>query len=181
MTDSGVSRRITNMLLDWLGQRNRKSLLVGCTNLMPLDPAFIRAGRVDEVCLVLPPDLEARKEILEVHTSKARKVPIKDVDLIDIAKQTFTWTGAELEKLVLDAARLAMERNDKYVTTDHFNEVIKAVEINVAERKESIQRMVGTMKKLENVNRTFLQEALKEFAKAEKDESRIKGMLEALQ
>jgi flagellar motor switch protein FliG len=51
----------------------------------------------------------------------------------------------------------------------------------VAERKESIQRMVGTMKKLENVNRTFLQEALKEFAKAEKDESRIKGMLEALQ
>ncbi|MCS7124585.1 MAG: ATP-binding protein [Candidatus Bathyarchaeota archaeon] len=180
MTDSGVSRRITNMLLDWLGQRNRKSLLVGCTNFMPLDPAFIRAGRVDEICLVLPPDFEARKEILEVHTSKVRKVPIKDVDLAEIARQTFMWTGAELEKLVLDAARLAMESDSKYVSQDHFMEAMKGVEVNVAERKESIQRMIATMRKLENVNRTFLQEAVKEFTKAEKDESRIKGMLEAL-
>jgi len=180
MTDSGVSRRITNMLLDWLGQRARKSLLVGCTNFMPLDPAFIRAGRVDEICLVLPPDQEARREILEVHTTKVRKVPVKDVDLADVAKRTFMWTGAELEKLVLDAARLAMEREDKYVTNDHFNEAIKGVEVNVTERKDKIQQMISTMKKLENVNRTFLQDAIKDFVKAEKDKSRIEGMLEAL-
>jgi len=180
MTDSGVSRRITNMLLDWLGQRNRKSLLVGCTNFMPLDQAFMRAGRVDEICLVLPPDFEARKEILEVHTSKIRKVPIKDVDLSEVARQTFMWTGAELEKLVLDAARLAMESDSEYVTMEHFMEAMKGVEVNVAERKENIQRMISTMRKLENVNRTFLQEAIKEFTRAEKDESRIKGMLEAL-
>lgn len=180
MTDSGVSRRITNMLLDWLGQRNRKSLLVGCTNFMPLDPAFIRAGRVDEICLVLPPDQEARKEILEVHTAKIRKVPVKDVDLEEIARKTFMWTGAELEKLVLDAARLAMEREDQYVTTEHFNDAIRGVEVNVTERKDKIQQMITTMKKLENVNRTFLEDAIKDFVKAEKDESRIKGMLEAL-
>jgi ATP-dependent 26S proteasome regulatory subunit len=181
MTDSGVSRRVTNMLLDWLGQRSRKSLLVGCTNFMPLDPAFIRAGRVDEICLVLPPDLEARKEILEIHTSKIRKVPIKDVDLAFVAKETFMWTGAELEKLVLDAARLAMENNSKYVTIDHFKEAMKGIEVNVNERQQSIQKMIATMRKLENVNRIFLQEAVKEFTKAEKEESRVKGMLEALE
>lgn len=180
MTDSGVGRRIVNMLLDWLGRRDRKSLLVGCTNFMPLDPAFIRAGRVDEICLVLPPDFEARKEILEVHISRVRKVPVKDVDLAEIAERTFMWTGAELEKLVLDAARLAMERDSKYVTTEHFDDALKGIEVNIKERSESVQRMISTMSKLENVNRTFLQEAVKGFAKAEKDETRLRNLLEAL-
>ena len=180
MTDSGVSRRVTNMLLDWLGQRNRRSLLVGCTNFMPLDQAFIRAGRVDEICLVLPPDLEARKEILEVHTRRLRKIPIKDVDFDEIARKTFMWTGAELEKLVLDAARIAMERGIKNVTMECFDEAMDGIEVNASERREKIQRMIQTMRSLENVNRTFLKDAVKEFIKAEKDESRVKGMLEVL-
>jgi len=45
MGDSGVQRRITNMLLDWLGRRERKSFLIGATNFIEqLDPAFIRPG-----------------------------------------------------------------------------------------------------------------------------------------
>ena len=49
MTDSGVSRRITNGWLDWLGQKDRKSLLVGNTNfLRDLDPAFYRPGIVQQ-------------------------------------------------------------------------------------------------------------------------------------
>jgi len=45
MTDSGVNRRITNMLLDWLGQRDRRSFIIGSTNfLRDMDPAFVRAG-----------------------------------------------------------------------------------------------------------------------------------------
>lgn len=184
MTDSGVSRRITNMLLDWLGQSDRKSLLVGCTNFMPLDPAFLRAGRVDEICLVLPPDQDARKEILSIHCDKIRKIPMldkeKDAILSDVAKKTFMWTGAELEKLVLDAARLAMEQDSKYVTAQQFEEAIKSREINEKERRDGIQRMINTMKTLENVNRTFLREAVKEFQTGEKDESRVKGLLESL-
>jgi len=184
MTDSGVSRRITNMLLDWLGQSERKSLLVGCTNFMPLDPAFLRAGRVDEICLVLPPDREARKEILLIHCNKLRQIPMvdkeKDAILSDVANKTFMWTGAELEKLVLDAARLAMEQDAKHVTAEHFDEGIKSREINERERSEGIQRMISTMKKLENVNKAFLREAVKEFQKGEKDESRVKALLESL-
>ena len=181
ITDSGVSRRITNMLLEWLGSRNRRSFLCGSTNFVEnMDFAFIRAGRVDEVCLILPPDYEARKEILKIHCTKIRKVPIKNVDFDEIAKKTFMWTGAELEKLVLDAARVAMDENAKHVTDKHFEEAFSGIEVNINERKRRIQQMVATMKKLENVNRKFLNEAIKEFATAEKDESRVKGLLEAL-
>jgi hypothetical protein len=62
-----------------------------------------------------------------------------------------------------------------------FKEAMKGIEVNVNERQQSIQKMIATMRKLENVNRIFLQEAVKEFTKAEKEESRVKGMLEALE
>lgn len=182
MTDSGVNRRVTNMLLDWLGQRNRKSFLVGCTNFLEsMDLAFLRAGRVDEVCLVLPPDATARKEILELHCTKVRKIPVEaKLNYQQIADKTFMWTGAELEKLALDASRLAMEATATKVTMKHFEDAMERVEVNVKQRSETIQGMVATMRKMENVSKAFLDESLKEFAHGEKDRSRVKSFIENL-
>lgn len=162
-TDSGVTRRVTNMLLEWLGQRTRQSFLIGATNFLEdIDSAFIRAGRIDEICLIPPPDFEARKEILEVHTQRVRKIPLaKTVDLNAIAKMTSWWTGAELEKLALDSARLAMEERAERVEMKHFEATIKSVEINAMERQQKLERMIAVLKKLENVNMHFLNETLK--------------------
>jgi len=181
ITDSGVSRRVTNMLLEYLGRRDRKSFLVGCTNFIEqMDTAFIRAGRVDEIILVLPPDREAREEILKLHCTKLRKIPVKDVDFKELSSKTFMWTGAELEKICLDAARIAMANEDKHVTMEHFDEALTDVEVNVREREERIMQMVSQMRKLENVNRGFLRKAIEEFQR-KTEKTRIKGMLEALQ
>jgi AAA+ superfamily predicted ATPase len=161
--DSGVTRRVTNMLLEWLGQRTRQSFLIGATNFLEdIDYAFIRAGRIDEICLIPPPDFEARKEILEVHTQKLRKIPLaKTVDLNALAKMTAWWTGAELEKLALDSARMAMEEKAKFVEMKHFEATIKSLEVNGLERKQKLERMIAVLKKLENVNMHFLNETLK--------------------
>jgi len=146
ITDSGVSRRVTNMLLEYFGRRDRKSFLVGCTNFIEqMDTAFIRAGRVDEIILVLPPDREAREEILKLHCTKIRKIPAKEIDFKEIAEKTFMWTGAELEKLCLDSARLAMAQDSKYVTMEHFDEALGNIEVNITERQERI-----TVRLLEN-------------------------------
>jgi len=181
MTDSGVNRRVTNMLLDWLGQRKRKSFLVGCTNFLEtMDKAFLRAGRVDEICLVLPPDVAARKEILELHCKKVRQIPIQaKLDFQQLADATFMWTGAELEKLSLDASRLAMEEDAKKVTQHHFVEAMERVEVNVKQRGETIGKMVDTMRKMENVSKAFLDESLKEFA-CGKDKSRVESFIDIL-
>ena len=102
MGDSGVFRRLISGLLEWLGKRDRESFLIGATNYVEaLDRAFIRHGRIDEIILVLPPDYEARKEILRIHTSVVRKIPLGKVDLDEIAKNTALWTGAELEHLCM--------------------------------------------------------------------------------
>jgi AAA+ superfamily predicted ATPase len=175
-TDSGVSRRMTNMLLSWLGDENRKSFVVGATNFVSdVDPAFLRPGRLDEVIPVFYPDLKAREEILKVHTSVVRKVPLKDVNLRVIAEKTWLWTGAELEKLVIEAASLAMVEGSEHVTQKHFEEAMSAIEVNASEREKKLKLMIQELKRLENVNRSFLKYALESFAQVEG--SRIKGVI----
>ena len=157
-TDSGVSRRMTNMLLSWLGDENRRAFIVGATNFVTdIDPAFLRPGRLDEVIPVFYPDKEARYEILKVHTSVIRKVPLaKDVDLNALAARTEFFTGAELEKLVIEAAMCALESNAEKISQDHFDEALKSIQINIAERQRTWKNMILQLKKLENVNARFI-------------------------
>jgi SpoVK/Ycf46/Vps4 family AAA+-type ATPase len=178
-TDSGVTRRTTNMLLSWLGDENRKSFVVGATNFVSdVDPAFLRPGRLDEVIPVFYPDFKARLEILKVHTSVIRKVPLKDVNLEEIAKRTYMWSGAELEKLVIEATSLAMTENSEHVTQEHFESALKSIEVNVSEREQRLKQMINELRKLEIVNQSFLKRALEFYMKSESAVSeRVKSVI----
>jgi SpoVK/Ycf46/Vps4 family AAA+-type ATPase len=181
ITDSGVSRRFTNMILEWLGDTNRKSFIVGATNyISDIDPAFIRPGRIDEIIVVLPPDYEARKQILQVHTNVIRKIPYENVDFSEIAKMTLLWTGAELEKLTLSAARNAFRRKSKKVAMQDFIDAFNSIEINIQERERAIQRTINEAKKLENINKEFLNKALKVFSSDASMNERVKSLLAQL-
>ena len=179
-TDSGVGRNITNMLLRWLGDSARKSFIVGATNLLEqCDHAFLRTGRIDKIVLVLPPDLTAREQILQVHSNIIRKVPIGKVDFKEIAKNTAMWTGAELERLVMDAASLAMDEKTETVGSNHFDKAMSAIEINSQIRLKRITDMVRVAKQQETIDRQFLYAAVKEFDKGEvQTSSRIAGVLD---
>ncbi len=70
-----------------------------------LDPALLRPGRFDRQIVVDRPDLEGRRQILEVH---ARDKPIAPgVDLGVIARRTPGFTGADLANLINEAALLS--------------------------------------------------------------------------
>jgi len=182
ITDSGVSRRLLNMLLEWLGRLSRKAIVVAATNYVSdLDPAFIRPGRIDEIIVILPPDFEARKEILKVHISVIRKIPLgEDVNIDEIAKRTFLWTGAEIEKLVLSATRIAFARDSEVVEMRDFEEAFNSIEINISERERAIQRVINDAKRLENINKKFLNEALRVFANDASMNERVKSLLAQL-
>ncbi|NIW14197.1 MAG: AAA family ATPase, partial [Candidatus Thorarchaeota archaeon] len=62
------TRRVFSQLLEWLGDENRKAIIVGTTNRPEdLDKAFIRTGRFDYKIPILYPDEEARLHILRIH------------------------------------------------------------------------------------------------------------------
>ncbi|MCX7840903.1 MAG: cell division protein FtsH, partial [Anaerolineae bacterium] len=100
-----------------------------------LDPALLRPGRFDRRVVLDRPDMNGRKQILQVHT---RGKPLaKDVNLEVIAKQTPGFSGADIENLVNEAAILAARRNKKEITMTELKESIEKV-IAGPERKSRL-------------------------------------------
>ena len=79
----------------------------------------MRPGRFDRQIVVDKPDIQAREEILKVHT---RKIPLaKGIDLNTIARGTPGLTGADIENLVNEAALKAARENRKSVHQEDFD------------------------------------------------------------
>lgn len=112
--------------MDGIRQDEPRILLIGATNRADmLDSALMRPGRFDRQVQVGLPDRSGRKQILEIHT---RNKPLdKDVDLDDIARATFGFSGAHLESLSNEAAILAMREGQSSIDQCHFAEAIDKV------------------------------------------------------
>ena len=113
-----------------------KVIIVAATNRPDiLDPALMRPGRFDRRVILDRPDMNGRKQILQVHI-KGKPVA-QDVNLDVIAKQTPGFSGADIENLVNEAAILAARRNKKEINTTELTESIEKV-IAGPERKSRI-------------------------------------------
>jgi AAA+ superfamily predicted ATPase len=92
--------------LDGLRSDNQRILVIGATNNpWRLDPAFRRPGRFDQTLFVPPPDLPARKQIIQLL---AKDKPISQLDVDAVANETKGYTGADLKWVFDRAAELAL-------------------------------------------------------------------------
>lgn len=108
--DSGVSDRVVGQLLTELDglQDCPNVLLIGATNRPEaLDPALLRAGRLDLQLKIDLPDAASRLAILQVHNGDR---PLENVDLSAWATATTGWNGADLALLSNQAALEAVRR-----------------------------------------------------------------------
>jgi transitional endoplasmic reticulum ATPase len=108
-------------------------IIIGATNRPEIiDPALLRPGRFDRMVLVNEPDEDARKNILEIHT---KRVPLKGVNLDNLAKDMVGYTGADIEGVVREAAILALRKNPKAkeVTMKHFKMALEQSSPSVTE------------------------------------------------
>ncbi len=113
-----------------------KVIIVAATNRPDiLDPALMRPGRFDRRVILDRPDMNGRKQILQVHVKG--KPMAKDVNFDVIAKQTPGFSGADIENLVNEAAILAARRNKKEINTTELTESIEKV-IAGPERKSRL-------------------------------------------
>jgi len=107
---------------------NEGIIVIAATNRPDiLDPALLRPGRFDRQVVIDIPDVNGRKEILQVHS--AGKPLAAEVDLDIIARRTPGFTGADLANLVNEAALLAARINKK--------------EIGMRELENSIERVIA--------------------------------------
>jgi len=78
-----------------------------------LDPALLRSGRFDRRVVVGLPDLQAREKILGIHAKTRKFAP--EVNMLQIAKGTPGFTGADLANLINEAALLAARGNKQLI------------------------------------------------------------------
>ena len=83
-----------------------------------LDSALLRPGRFDRQVIVSLPELEDRKQILNVHI-KGKKMD-ENVDLNLLARGTPGMSGADLANLINEAALIAVRDGDEMVTDNHL-------------------------------------------------------------
>lgn len=101
-------------------------LVMAATNRADLiDPALLRPGRFDRTVRVDLPDRPGREAILMLHT---RNKPMHiDVNLGQIALETFGFSGAHLESVCNEAAILALREESETVQHRHFKGAIDKV------------------------------------------------------
>ena len=101
-------------------------ILIAATNRPDvLDPALLRPGRFDRQIAVDRPDLKGREAILAVH---AKNKPFSnDVKLIDYARRTPGFTGADLANVLNEAALLTAREEKKVISNSELDEAIDRV------------------------------------------------------
>jgi ATP-dependent metalloprotease FtsH len=132
--DSSERAQTLNQLLielDAFGRNKTMVIVIAATNRPELlDAALTRPGRFDRKLTLDMPDLEARKQILELH---AKKTHIgSDVDLEALARLTFGHSGADLANLLNEAALLAARRGDEFVHQAQVEDALDRVGVGIA-------------------------------------------------
>jgi cell division protease FtsH len=123
--------------LDGFDPREGVVLLAATNRPEVLDPALLRAGRIDRQILVDRPDRKGRQAILKVHLQKITVDPGLNRELI--ADITTGFTGADLANLVNEAAIVATRRGANAVNLDDFTAAVERIVAGV-ERKSSVLR-----------------------------------------
>jgi transitional endoplasmic reticulum ATPase len=106
-----AEKRLVAQLLSLLdGLEPRQNLVVIAATNRPeaIDEALRRPGRFDREIVVGVPDERGRREILGIHTRGMPLAP--EVDLDELARQTYGFVGADLAALTREAALEAVRR-----------------------------------------------------------------------
>ena len=116
-----VEKRVVAQLLSLMdGFVSRGQVIVmGATNIPEvLDPALRRPGRFDREIEIGVPNVQARLQILKIHT---RSMPLgPDVNLAEIAEHSHGFVGADLEALCQEVGMIALRR---FLTTDETSNI----------------------------------------------------------
>lgn len=130
-----------------------------------LDKALLRPGRFDRIVHLDLPDINGRREIIQIHARN--KSLAKDVDFERLARRTVGFSGADLENMLNEAAILAARANKKFIDNNDLENAALKVKLGPERKRmqsEADRRMTAyheaghaivmwAMKNLDPVNR----------------------------
>src|SRR5271170_7391638 len=102
------------------GSRMVRELFIMATNRLDiLDPALLRPGRIDRKIEFPPPTVEARADILKIHSRSMNLT--RGINLTKIAEKMNGCSGAELKGVCTEAGMFALRERRVHVTQEDFD------------------------------------------------------------
>lgn len=114
--NSNVNHMNTSAVNEFLAQMNNCGddgiFIIGATNRPnSIDPAILRAGRLDKVIYIPPPDLEARELMFKLYLEKRpREVGL---NYSELAKATENYVSSDIKFLCDEASRKALKMKSR--------------------------------------------------------------------
>ncbi|EZG67526.1 26S proteasome regulatory subunit [Gregarina niphandrodes] len=139
--DSEVQRTMMELLNQLDGFESTQNIkIIMCTNRIDvLDDALLRPGRIDRKIEFPPPNADARKDILRIHSRKMNLV--RGIDLVKIANELHGASGAEVKATCTEAGMFALRERRVHVTQEDFEMAVSKVMQRDAFKNISLKKL----------------------------------------
>jgi SpoVK/Ycf46/Vps4 family AAA+-type ATPase len=140
--DKEKNNTLNVLLCEMSSEENDNIFILCATNFYELlDPAFVRAGRIDVKIEVPLPDFETRLQILKLNT---KKKPLgEDVNLEEVSERLEGKNCADVSLLCNTSARIALKKDKMEINQEDFEEAINKMS---NKKKEERQKVIGFVK-----------------------------------
>jgi 26S proteasome regulatory subunit T6 len=125
--DSEVQRTMLELLnqLDGFESSKNIKIIMATNRLDILDPALLRPGRIDRKIEFPPPTVEARTDILRIHSRSMNLT--RGINLKKIAEKMNGCSGAEVKGVCTEAGMYALRERRIHVTQEDFELAVAKV------------------------------------------------------
>ena len=125
--DREIQRTLMELLnqLDGFDYLGKTKIIMATNRPDTLDPALLRAGRLDRKIEIPLPNEVGRLEILKIHA--AGVVTEGDIDFETVVKMSDGLNGADLRNVVTEAGLFAIKDYRDAVSQDDFNKAVRKV------------------------------------------------------
>jgi AAA+ superfamily predicted ATPase len=133
--DSGTSTRVFGSILTWMQEKTAPCFVVATANdIGSLPPELLRKGRFDEIFFLDLPTPKERQAIFAVHLAKRRRIP-EDFDVVQLARDSEGYVGAEIEQAVIDAMYVGFNAGREFTTEDIAQAIKRQVPLSISQRE----------------------------------------------
>ncbi|KAG8421617.1 26S proteasome subunit rpt4 [Metarhizium acridum] len=140
--DREIQRTLMELLnqLDGFDYLGKTKIIMATNRPDTLDPALLRAGRLDRKIEIPLPNEVGRLEILKIHAQSV--VLDGDIDFESVVKMSDGLNGADLRNVVTEAGLFAIKDYRDSINQDDFNKAVrKMAEAKKLEGKLEYQKL----------------------------------------
>jgi 26S proteasome regulatory subunit T4 len=123
--DREIQRTLMELLnqLDGFDYLGKTKIIMATNRPDTLDPALLRAGRLDRKIEIPLPNEVGRLEILKIHANGVRTDG--EIDFESIVKMSDGFNGADLRNVVTEAGLFAIKEYREAISQDDFNKAVR--------------------------------------------------------